>query len=659
MLLAAVGRLLDGAAIALGTEDALLREFPFLGPWREALIAAGGDPAAGRAAQALEEKAAALEGAAGEHLPLRALRRAAALDAAHLTMLLATGLVEEDARFGALFSALQGTPHLLRPTAGLLETWWRGPDADGRGLLRRLAQLGLLEVGGGDLPRTERPVQVPALLWDALRGGFDGVLAPWVRHLPLERLAREGPLVLPETAAAWLEPLPALMAAAEIQAVIVRGPRHGGRGTVLRALARALGRGALEVEAPADAYDARWRLVGPLATLLHALPVVRLAPAAGDAAEVPELQGADVAAGIVVGRKGGVTGAGVARAVTVELAPASPAERAAHWEAALGSPGPRSGELARFRMTSGHIRRAAVLARSHAALRGAAAVAVEDVRAACRSLHRQELEALAAPLDARGDFGDLAVTGETLRELRHLEARCRLREALPMAVGDALARSLTPGVRALFQGPSGTGKTLAARALAAALEMDLYRVDLAAVVNKYIGETEKNLSRVFGVAEDLDVVLLLDEGDALLARRTQVGNANDRYANLETNFLLQRIEAYEGILLVTTNAADLVDGAFQRRMDVVISFRPPDPAERWAIWQLHLPPGHGVEAALLHRIASRCALTGGQIRNAVLHASVLALDQGGPVGSAHVEAAVEREYRKSGGTCPLRAAARS
>ncbi len=126
------------------------------------------------------------------------------------------------------------------------------------------------------------------------------------------------------------------------------------------------------------------------------------------------------------------------------------------------------------------------------------------------------------------------------------------------------------GVRALFTGASGTGKTLAATVLGSRLGLDVYRLDLAAVVNKYIGETEKNLHRVLTTAEELDVVLLIDEGDSLLGRRTEVRNANDRYANLETNYLLQRLEHYRGIVVVTTNAADHIDPAFQRRMDVVV-----------------------------------------------------------------------------------------
>jgi SpoVK/Ycf46/Vps4 family AAA+-type ATPase len=234
-----------------------------------------------------------------------------------------------------------------------------------------------------------------------------------------------------------------------------------------------------------------------------------------------------------------------------------------------------------------------------------------------------------------------------------LEARCRHRESLGRLAGGPAA-AVNPGVRALFKGPSGTGKTLAATLLANALGMDLYRIDLAAVVNKYIGETEKNLEQAFSRAEELDVMLLLDEGDALLTRRTDVNTANDRYANLETNYLLQRIESFSGVLVVTTNAGERIDPAFARRMDVVVEFALPHAAERWAIWRLHLLPGHGVDPALLGEIAERCNLSGGQIRNAVLHAALLALDRGGAVGGEDLVAAVRREYRKAGAVCPLR-----
>jgi SpoVK/Ycf46/Vps4 family AAA+-type ATPase len=304
----------------------------------------------------------------------------------------------------------------------------------------------------------------------------------------------------------------------------------------------------------------------------------------------------------------------------------------------------------RFRLTGGNISRAAGLAQSYAALRGRAGITLTDAQQATRALNRQILDTLAVRLQSLGDWNQLAVGDQTRQELQALESRCRYREQLC----DVAGTQLNPGVRALFSGPSGTGKTLAARLLASVLQMDLYRLDLSAVVNKYIGETEKNLNQVFSRAEELDVILLLDEGDALLTQRTGVQSSNDRYANLETNYLLQRVESFEGILIVTTNAGDRIDTAFQRRMDVVISFPSPDALGRWAIWQLHLPLDHAVDPLFLEEVAGRCTLNGGQIRNAALQASLLALDDGGIVTSAQLETSIQREYRKVGAVCPLR-----
>jgi SpoVK/Ycf46/Vps4 family AAA+-type ATPase len=248
----------------------------------------------------------------------------------------------------------------------------------------------------------------------------------------------------------------------------------------------------------------------------------------------------------------------------------------------------------------------------------------------------------------------LVVSEVVAGKLHELERRCRYREQVLSHLGQAFGANMNRGVRALFTGASGTGKTLAAKILAAELGMDLYRVDLAAVINKYIGETEKNLHQILSRAEALDVIVLLDEGDALLGNRTEVKSANDRYATLETNYLLQKLEHYQGIILVTSNAAGNIDRAFQRRMDVVVNFVAPQAEERWQIWQLHLPAAHAVSTSCLEEIAVRCALTGGQIRNAALHATLLALDDGeGQVQDWHLEQAVQSEYRKASMTSPL------
>ena len=194
----------------------------------------------------------------------------------------------------------------------------------------------------------------------------------------------------------------------------------------------------------------------------------------------------------------------------------------------------------------------------------------------------------------------------------------------------------------LLTGPSGTGKTLAARILAAELGKDLYRVDLAAIINRYIGESEKNMHRVLSHGESHDIVLLLDEGDSLMSKRTEVKSSNDRYANLETNYLLQRLETYQGIVLVTTNLGDNIDQAFQRRMDVVVNFGPPGAAERLQIWQLHLPENHEVPVDS-SRSCRACQLTGGQIRNAAQHAALDALHENAPmIAESHLTNAVNR-----------------
>jgi SpoVK/Ycf46/Vps4 family AAA+-type ATPase len=263
------------------------------------------------------------------------------------------------------------------------------------------------------------------------------------------------------------------------------------------------------------------------------------------------------------------------------------------------------------------------------------------------------LEGIARAVPVASPDEAFALGPDTREEFEALVQRCRHRDRLAAALPATIdGASGNCGVRALFKGPSGTGKTLAARQLAAALHRPLYRVDLAATVSKYIGETERNLERVFEAAEALDIVLLLDEGDALLAGRTGVSNATDRYANLETNYLLQRLEHYSGVLVVTTNAAERIDTAFARRMDVSIDFPLPDAVTRLALWHAHLGPRHTVPDEMLQAVALRCTLAGGQVRNAALHAMLLAIDQGRTLGPEHLRPALAREYRKVGQRCP-------
>jgi SpoVK/Ycf46/Vps4 family AAA+-type ATPase len=238
------------------------------------------------------------------------------------------------------------------------------------------------------------------------------------------------------------------------------------------------------------------------------------------------------------------------------------------------------------------------------------------------------------------------------RDLGHLLARCRAREKLTENLGGVLQARYKTGVRALLTGPSGTGKTLAASWLSGQLTLPLYRVDLAAVSSKYIGETEKNLAALLAKAEEQDLILLFDEADSLFGKRTDISDSNDRFANAQTNYLLQRIETFTGIVLLTSNAKNRFDEAFTRRIDAIVDFNQPEIEERYALWLAHLGGTHLLTPADLGRLAAFADLTGGHIRNVVLMAAVLARTQGGEIGYGQILEALRSEYRKLGLTVP-------
>lgn len=437
----------------------------------------------------------------------------------------------------------------------------------------------------------------------------------------------------------------------------MRGTPGSERLPVIGAVARQLGRGVLLV-APWGKDEKRpLPTLGTFCTLSRTLPVLQYDLGPGESVTEWPLANYNGPAGMILGMEGGLHEGILEDTITLSLPPSNAAQRQQQWQTALaGHPVADLAEISRrFHLAGGYIRQVAATAIGYAALDEAATVTIEHIRTASRTLNRQLLDALATHLPEEVSWDHLVVSNLIADRLYQLEQRCCHREQLLDHLGMGFGTTTGRGVRALFTGGSGTGKTLAARILAGRLGMDLYRVDLAAVVNKYIGETEKNLSRLLARAEELDVVLLLDEGDALLGGRTEVRSANDRYANLETDYLLQRLEYYEGIILITTNVADNIDFAFQRRMDVVVNFVPPQAKERWHIWQLHLPPQHQVDAAYLEEVAVRCTLTGGQIRNAALQATLLALQNGrSAVTVDSLTQALQAEYRKAGAIFPLR-----
>jgi hypothetical protein len=621
-------------------------------------VALGGDADLGQLDQ-LDSRLAALESGAGDQLPLAAIGRGNAM------VLAAAGLIEEDIRFGSLFASLQEPLPARRPCFGLL-AWLladrRTSPIDVMIRCHSLAEAGLLAIDNPTEPRSEWVARVPISVWDLIGRGM---VVPSSLPSTLElRTASSFPeleeVIVPRELSDRLPRISALLAAGELSTLVARGPRTSGRLTLLGAMARRARRDVIVHRGAVG--DEGWQLLGPLARLSGAMAVTVVSPGPGETIEIPALPGcraadaqAPVSFGIVVGRHGGLSGAALEGALSLTLGGGGPEDRLRMWrEGGLAAGHAELTDIAeRFVLTPGNIRRAAPVAMALAAVDGRDRAGAADVLEATGALSRQVLETLATRLSPIDPDAEPVLAPVAADELRTLLSLCRHREHLAGAVGPAARTALGRGVRALFSGPSGTGKTLAARYVAAQLGLDLYRVDLASVVSKYIGETERNLDQVLSRAEELDVVLLLDEGDALMTRRTEVGNANDRYANLETNFLLQRLESFEGIAIITTNAANRIDTAFQRRIDVTVELGPPDPQARMLIWLNHLPPDHTISQPLLDQVSRRCALNGGRIRNAALHASLLSVEDGRPIGDEDLVAAVRREYRRMGATSPL------
>ena len=246
-------------------------------------------------------------------------------------------------------------------------------------------------------------------------------------------------------------------------------------------------------------------------------------------------------------------------------------------------------------------------------------------------------------------WDDIVLPADAVQQLRELCDRVVHRERVLEEWGFACKLSLGRGVAALFSGPPGTGKTMAAEVVANALGLDLYRIDLAGVVSKWIGETEKNLDRIFAAADDANAILFFDEADALFGKRSEVTDSHDRYANVEVSYLLQKIEEYEGIAILATNTTDNLDEAFLRRLSSVIRFPFPDVEERlriWAgIWPDATPLADDVE---WQRLAREHSFSGAEIKNVALAAAFFAAEAGEAVTMNHVLHAVRREYEKAG-----------
>jgi SpoVK/Ycf46/Vps4 family AAA+-type ATPase len=305
----------------------------------------------------------------------------------------------------------------------------------------------------------------------------------------------------------------------------------------------------------------------------------------------------------------------------------------------------------KFRLSGGQIRDAAATARNLAYARAPSAPQVTqgDLHAACRLHSNRKLAELAQKITPHYTWDDIVLPADQMAQLREIYHQVQHRALVYDAWGFDRKLAMGKGLGVLFAGPPGTGKTMAADVLAGALGLDLYKIDLSTVVSKYIGETEKNLARIFGEARTSNAILFFDEADALFGKRTQVRDAHDRYANVEISYLLQKMEEYDGVVVLATNLRKNLDEAFVRRLQVTVEFPVPDVADRRRIWAQIWPAATPRDPDLdLEFLAREVEVAGGSIRNIALAGAFLAAADGGVVTMAHLLRATHREYQKMG-----------
>ena len=599
--------------------------------------------------------------------PLRQLQRAFGLAPTELRVLVLLAGVELDVAVRRELATM-ATTHNLTAVGSLVSLLCRSPGeraaADGSlgpdGTLTRFA---LIRVEArADVPRMLRAVRLDDRVLALLRGQdrLDPVLAAMTTTGPVDERA----LVLEPTVSAQVR---ALVDAATrdpgAPAPLVTGPAGVGRRSVLVAALGALGYTALVVNVarlPRDATALRdvGRRLHREAVLAHA--VVVLDGLDRFAGEVPLdealFDGDAPTVAATAGRIAGQApqlGRGVVR-VDLDVPDESARERL--WRAYL--PRAAAPDLARwaaerYRVTPGVIRAAAVAALSLARARSGDGAAVDlmapDLHEGLRSVLDAKLATLGTRITWRQQWDDLVLPDDAIDDIIEFVARVRHRRQVYEAWGLGRKVAKGMGLSALFSGPPGTGKTMVAGLIAHDLGLDLYQIDLSKVVSKWIGETEKNLGELFDAAEAGHAILLFDEADSLFAKRTSVQSSNDRNANLEVNYLLQRLEAFTGIVILTTNHDTAIDDAFRRRLSLRVEFPVPEEAEREKLWAAlvggDLPREPGVDLADLAR---RFAMTGGYIKNATVRAAFLAAHEGTAVGMRHLLRAARSEYRAMG-----------
>jgi SpoVK/Ycf46/Vps4 family AAA+-type ATPase len=619
---------------------------------------------------ALAEAAARRQAAAATDPPPALLLLAERLDLSvfERDTLLLCAAAELDPATELLFAAVQGGAARAFPTFSLALRVFDDPTWDALSPHRPLRYARLLEINQpGATPLTAAALRADERIVNFLKGMnvLDERVAALVTPVPEARRTKDGgPDLAPsqqEAVDALLEWLRVGTGEAMLSVVYLLGANAGGKLALARELCARLHRRLYRVNL--DVLPTARGEVETLSRLWQRetalLPVALYIDAEGLDAAPAELVSAfhaltaqDIGLVFAALRESSARAA-ASRGYAIEVEKPTPAEQRDAWIAVLheiegsteagGDASATAERLAgQFHLNIQDLREAAELAARSERL---AIPVAERVWDACRSLTQPRLDALAQRLVPKATWDDLVLSDEATALLRQIAAQVRERFRVYEDWGYARRMTRGLGISVLFTGESGVGKTMAAEVIAHELRLNLYRIDLSAVVSKYIGETEKNLRRLFDAAEHGGTILLFDEADALFGKRSEVKDSHDRYANIEVNYLLQRMEAFSGLAILATNLKGALDSAFMRRLRFIVNFPFPGLAERKRIWQKALPPEVPCEGLDYDRLA-RFNLSGGNIHSVALNAAFLAAQRATPVTAPLILTAVRSELRK-------------
>ncbi len=583
--------------------------------------------------------------------PLDLLSHHLALSPAEVELLLLAGLSEEHEGLAALLRTLHPRGE-SRATVGLAAQFLCDDQLD-RHEFRALIETSALISGGalrvtGDAPFFERSLQPAEALWSALHG-IDAWPASVIR---LDGATTSAGLE------EWFETSGARRAAAAIRqgepcTVMVTADDEEmafDRAHALVAHADSVPVGILLQPAAEPGLE---KLIEVHALARGVVPVLKLA--LSDRPGIPEFPSFTGFPGVLVatGRACEFCGRRGRPLVAAPVERLMPQARHRMWREAIPSLASQSQSLAaRYPVEPATAAAIANDLKFVAELEGREPV-IEDVATSIRAHGGASFSAGVRLIRPRATWSELVLSPDRLAQLQEAVLRLELQARVFDEWGFLRHRAGARGVRLLFTGQPGTGKTLSAEVLANALGVDLLAVDLSRVVSKWIGETEKNLSAVFDAAERGQAALFFDEADALFGKRTEVTDAHDRYANLETAYLLTRLEQFEGLAILATNLRQNIDAAFLRRLEFVIDFEEPDSEERFALWRCHLPKDAPLaEDVNLYELAALYPVVGGVIRNAAVAAGFLAAADGLPIDRRHFVHAIRREYAKAGRSFP-------